>query len=276
MKGIRAVARLDFAEVMRSRWLLFAVVVYAIMAALFVFVAMKESSVMQFTGMSRVLLNFCHALVLLLPLLALTATGQVINQARDDGLLELLFAQPIPRASYFVAVSLTRFLTLLVPLGLLVVGLALYGRIAFEQPIEWGFVGRALLVSAALLWAFVGLGLAVSTMVRSQAKAVIYLLLIWALAVALLDFALVGLILQSHVNHQTIITLAAFNPVQAARMALLAAADPELSWLGPVGFYMANRLGQGALFAIGVIWPATLGCLAWGLALLRFRRGDVV
>ncbi len=50
-----------------------------------------------------------HALVLLLPLLALTATGQVVNRARDDGTLELLFSQPIRReAFYFAAVTARR------------------------------------------------------------------------------------------------------------------------------------------------------------------------
>lgn len=275
-RSIRAVARLDFAEVLRSRWLIFAFTVYAVLAGIFVLVGMRESAVMQFTGMSRVLLSFCHALVLLLPLLALTSTGQVINQARDDGTLELLFSQPISRTGYFVAITLARYLMLVLPLALLMMGMSVYGQLAFGQAIDWGFVAESLAICAALLWAFVGLGLAVSTMVRHQAKAMIWLLLLWALAVALLDFALVGIMLQWRLNHESILLLAALNPVQAARLALLAAAEPELAWLGPVGFWMAHRVGQGALFALGVIWPCVLGCCAWVVALLRFRRGDVV
>jgi ABC-2 type transport system permease protein len=276
IRDIRAIARLDFAEVTRSRWLVFAFVVYAVLAAAFVLVGLRESTVLQFTGMSRVMLNLCHVLVLLLPMLALTATGQVVGQARDEGTLELLFAQPISRTGYFVGVTFTRYAMLVVPLALLLLGLAAYGRFAFHQPIDWGFLGWALVLSAALVWCFVGVGLWVSAMARSQAKALIALLLIWAAAVALLDFALVGMMLQMRLNHQTVLVLGALNPVQASRVALLMAADPELSWLGPVGFWLSTRVGGATVLAAGVAWPALVGTVAWLLALRRFCRGDVV
>ena len=81
---------------------------YGLVAAVFVLVGMRESSVLGFTGMGRVLLSFCHALVLLLPLLALSATGQTVNRSRDDGTLELLFSHPLSRTGYFTAVTITR------------------------------------------------------------------------------------------------------------------------------------------------------------------------
>jgi hypothetical protein len=43
-----------------------------------------------------------------------------------------------------------------------------------------------------------------------------------------------------------------------------------------VGFYLAHRIGAGALYALGVVWPLVLGLAAWGAALVRFRRGDLV
>ncbi len=275
-REIGAAARLDLAEVRRSKWLLFCGVVYCALAAIFVLVGMRESTLMGFTGMGRVLLSFCHALVLLLPLLALTATGQVINHAREDGTLELLFSLPLRREAFFTAVSLTRYLVLAVPLALLLVAMALLGRIAFGQQIPWAFLLRAVAISSSLLLAFVGLGVLVSTFVRSQARAMIWLLLIWALGVAILDFALVGLMLQWRLNPQSVFLLASLNPVQAARMALLSGVQPELSVLGPVGFFLANRIGPGALFALGTAWPAVLGAGAWALALRAFRRGDIV
>lgn len=275
-REILAAARLDLAEVRRSRWLLFCGIVYALLAAVFVLVGMRESMMMGFTGMGRVLLSFCHALVLLLPLLALTATGQVINHARDDGTLELLFSLPLRREAYFAAVSITRYLVLAVPLAGLLLAMALLGRLAFGQAIPWGFLLRAVAISSALLLAFVGLGILVSTTVRSGARAMIWLLLLWALGVALLDFALVGLMLQWRLHPQSVFLLASINPVQAARMALLSGLQPELSVLGPVGFFLSNRIGAGALFALGTTWPAVLGFGAWALALRSFRRGDIV
>lgn len=271
-----ALARLDLAEVMRSRWLYFCVGLYAILAALFVLIGLRESTVLGFTGIGRVLLSLSHALVLLLPLLALTATGQVVNRAQDDGTLELLFSHPLSRSEYFAGITGVRYALLLLPLIALMVLVALLGRILFGSAIPWGFLARSLAACAGLLWAYTGLGLAVSVFVRNQAKAVMLLLALWVAGVVLLDFALIGLMLQWRLNAPTVFVLAALNPVEAARLALLSAAEPSLSILGPVGFFLANRLGAAWLLVAGVGWPLLVGVAAWSLAKERFSREDLV
>jgi ABC-2 type transport system permease protein len=276
LRRVLALARLDLAEVRRSRWLYFCIALYALLAALFVLVGMRESTVLGFTGMGRVLLSLSHALVLLLPLLALTATGQVINRSQDEGACELLFSHPISRGEYFGGVTLVRFGVLLLPFVLLMIAVALLGRILLGSAVPWGFLGRSLAACAALLWAFTGLGLAVSTWVRNQAKAVMVLLALWVLGVVLLDFALIGLMLQWRLHAPSVFVLAALNPVEAARLALLSAAEPSLATLGPVGFFLANRLGPGWLLLLGVLWPAALGTAAWLAAERRFAREDLV
>ncbi|MCC6672044.1 MAG: ABC transporter permease subunit [Planctomycetes bacterium] len=276
LRQATAIARLEAAEVLRSRWLWFCLGVYLLLSSIFVLVGLRESSVLGFTGMGRVLLSFSHALVLLLPLLGLTASGQVVNRSRDDGSLELWFSHPVTRTAYFSAVSLVRLLTLVLPLVVLMPLLGLVGRFAFGQAVPWGFVLRTLGVSTALLAASVAAGLMVSTYVRNQAKALMVLLLLWALGVALLDFALLGMMLQWQIRPLLVFALAALNPVQDARLALLAGAEPELGQLGPVGFFLANRLGPGGLLALGLGWPLLLASTCWLLTLQRFRKGDLV
>ena len=271
-----ALARLDLAEVTRSRWLTFCVGLYAVLAALFVLIGLRESTVLGFTGIGRVLLSLSHALVLLLPLLALTATGQVINRAQDDGTLELLFSHPLSRSEYFAGITGVRYALLLLPLVALMVIVALLGRVLFGSAIPWSFLARSLAACAGLLWAYTGLGLAVSVFVRNQAKAVMLLLALWVAGVVLLDFALIGLMLQWRLNAPSVFVLAALNPVEAARLALLSAAEPSLSILGPVGFFLANRLGEGWLLVAGVGWPLLVGLAAWSLARERFIREDLV
>ena len=271
-----AVARLDFSDVLRSRWMAFCVAVYGVLGTAFVFVGMRESMVIGFSGMGRVLMSMVHTLLLVLPLLALTATGQVINRARDDGTLELLFSHPVRRGVYFLAVTVTRYLVLAGPLVVVMVALSALGWFGFGQEVNWPFVGKSITVCASLVAGYVGLGMAVSTLVRSQARAVIWILLLWALGAALLDFGLVALMLQWRLNPQTVFLIAALNPVQAARMALLAGASTDLSVLGPVGFYLTNTLGAGALYLLGVVWPALMGFLVWLFALNNFRRADLV
>jgi hypothetical protein len=64
--------------------------------------------------------------------------------------------------------------------------------------------------------------------------------------------------------------------VQCARLALLSSAQPELSTFGPVGFFLANRIGTSGLLLLGIGWPLFLGLTAWVWSLSRFTRRDLV
>ncbi|HEU4735087.1 MAG TPA: hypothetical protein VFT22_44655, partial [Kofleriaceae bacterium] len=96
-----------------------------------------------------------------------------------------------------------------------------------------------------------------------------------AAAVALLDAGLIGLLLRWRLPAHLVFALAAANPVEDARLALLSGVDRDLSTLGPVGFYLAGRLGDTALYALGVAIPVAWGTLAWLAALVHFRRADL-
>ena len=135
---------------------------------------------------------------------------------------------------------------------------------------------RTLSVCVALLAGYVGLGLATSVLVRHPARAMTLVFGLWLASAALLDFAGIALLLQWRVPAPFVFVLAAANPVQAARMALLSSAEPTLATLGPVGFYLANRVGSEALFALGIAWPSAVALGGWLVAWLAFRRGDAV
>jgi ABC-2 type transport system permease protein len=168
-----------------------------------------------------------------------------------------------------------RFAALAVPLAAVMAALALLAG-AQGQAVPWAFFARALAVCVALLGAYVGVGLATSVLVRHPARATTVVFAIWTASVVLLDFAGISLLLQWRLPAQAVFALAAANPVQAARLALLSSAEPTLATLGPVGFYLAHRLGTGALFALGVAWPAAVGVIGWLVAWRAFRRGDAV
>lgn len=272
----QAMLQLDWAEVCRSRWLYVSVALNALLGGVFVVVGMHESSILGFTGMDRVMFSIAHMLLLLLPLLALMLSGQVINRGRDDGSLEFLFSHPLPRKDYFLAVTAVRYGALLAPFVTLMLMLAFVGWAVFGEAVPVAALLREVAVCAALLWTFTGLGLTVSTLTRNQARGQIYLILLWLGGVVLLDFGLIGLMLGWGLNPQGVFLLASLNPVQAARMALLSSADPTLANLGPVGFYLINRIGPHALFALGFLWPLALGTAAWFYARHEFENRDLV
>jgi len=275
LAALAALASLERAEVVRSRWLWLAALLYAALATLFVGVGLRESSVLGFTGVGRVLFSLSHALVYVLPLLALLVTGPLVTRAREDGTLELLMTLPVGRGRWLAVATAVRVVALVAPLVLAFVGLGAGAR-ALGGAVPWGFLAQALAVCAALLWCFAALGLALSCWARTATHALAALLLAWLAAVALLDFGVIGILLRWQLAPQAVLVLACLNPVEAARVALLAGSEPDLATLGPVGFYLAERLGPGGLVALGVGWPLALGGLAFSLARRRFRRDDLV
>jgi ABC-2 type transport system permease protein len=275
VRQIRAIARLDLAEVLRSRWLAASAAAYAVLGIVFVAVGLREAPLLGFTGSARVVFSLSHALVVLLPLIALTATGPAIGRARDDGSLELLCAQPLGRGAYLVAITGVRVAAILAPVAAVFVAIALWGAVSDGQPVPWAYLARALGVLAALAWAFTGIGFLISTLVRHPVRMLTYVVVSWAAGVALLDAGLIGMLLRWRLDPHVVFALAAINPVEDARLALLSGIDRDLSTLGPVGFYLAGQLGDAALHALGLAIPLAWGTAAWLAALAHFRRADI-
>lgn len=276
-KRILVVARLEGADSLRSRWLQFTTLIYALVFGAFVWLGLRESSVLGFTGLSRVVLHMANAAVLAVPLVALIASCQAVTKARASGHLELLLVAPLRRADWFAGLVFSRAAVLLAPLlGMLAVA-ALAGRLL--DPLDQALVPmtvHALLVSVTLLWAYLGLGLLISAVAKSLERAVVLALLTWLLSAALHDFALIGVLLQWRLPTPVVFALAALNPVEAARLAVLSAVDPDLSLLGPVGFWIANQLGPSWTYGLGLGWPATVGTLAVLLAGRSVQKRDAV
>lgn len=270
-----ALFRLEMADALRSRWVVFTAVTYAIVFGAFVWLGLRESSVLGFTGISRVVLNVSNAVVIVLPLVALVATHQSVVRARSTGLFELLLAQPVRREDWLASMVAARLLVIVGPLAVLLLGALAVGTFSGESGLA-PLVTRSLLVVATLTTAFVGAGVLVSSAARTTERATVYALVVWLGASILHDFGLVGLLLRWHLSPPVVFSLAALNPVESARIAILSGVDPELSVLGPVGFWLANTLGPRLALALGTGWPLAAGALALIAARRNLRRADLV
>ncbi|HLV66208.1 MAG TPA: ABC transporter permease subunit [Polyangiaceae bacterium] len=274
---ISVLLRLELADAVRSRWVAFSAATYLVAFGAFVWLGLRESSVLGFTGITRVVLNASNAIVVLLPLVSLVATCQAVVRARANGTFELFLSQPCERRDWFVSLLASRLLLLITPL-VVVLGVALAAGLLSSE-LEPGLVvlvARALTVGGALVFAFTGIGIALSTFCATGERAIVLALLAWLAGVALHDFALIGLLLEMRVRPELVFVLTALNPVEASRLALLSAFDPELGIFGPVGFWIANELGPNWTFVLGVTWPFVLGSAALGAAWRKFHRRDLV
>jgi len=271
----RAFFRLELAHALRSRWVSFTGLVYLLVFGAFIGLGLRESSVLGFTGLSRVVLNVSNAVVIVLPLVALVATAQSVVSSRTSGFFELFLSQPCRRSDWFWAVLASRVLVIVGPLALLLVGTSIAGAF-MDEPALLPLVTRSLLVTIALTWAFVGVGLWLSSIARTSERATVYVLLAWLGTTALHDFGLIALLLRFKLLPAVVFTLAASNPAEAGRLAILTGIDPELSVLGPVGFWLATTLGPRLTLLVGVGWPIVLGSLAVYFSVRHLNRADLV
>ena len=271
----RALLRLELADALRSRWLLFTAAIYVSVFGGFVWLGLRESTVLGFTGVSRVVLNLANVVVVVLPLVALVATSQVVVRGRSSGFFELFLSQPCRRSDWFTAVVACRVGVIGGPLLLLLVAALGVGLAAGEHTAA-PIVLRSGAVAVSLTFAFVGVGLWLSVKAPTSERATVYALVTWLVVSALHDFALIGLLLQVHLPARAVFALAALNPVESARLSILSAVDPELSVLGPVGFWLTNALGPAWITALGIGWPLALGALCLAATRRRLLAMDLI
>jgi ABC-2 type transport system permease protein len=276
MTAFRAFLRLELADALRTKWVALTAAVYVGLATAFVWLGLRESSVLGFTGLSRVLLNLTSALIVVCPLLVLISTHGAVVRARSSGFCELLLTQPVPRSTWFWAVLGSRVLILAGPFVVLLAGTWIASLFV---PVEVELLGvalKSLAICVALVFAFVGIGLLISSTTNTTERALVWALIVFVGAAALHDVLLISLLLRTALPPELVFVLAALNPTEAARVGILASVDPELSVLGPVGFWLANTLGTRAALGAAIGWPALLGVLATSCALWRTRRIDLV
>lgn len=274
--AFKAFLRLELSDALRAKWVALAASVYLGLGVAFVWLGLRESSVLGFTGLSRVLLNVTSSLIVVCPLLVLIGTHSAVVRARSSGFCELMLSQPVQRSTWFFALLASRLLILVGPFVLLL--LACGGASLFLQadPGLLLVAIKSLAVCAALVFSFVGIGLFISAAASTTERAMVWALLAFVATSALHDVLLITTLLRSSLPPQLVFALAALNPSEAARVGILASVDPELSVLGPVGFWLANTLGPTLALGVAVAWPALLGLLTTLAALRRTQRIDLV
>ena len=136
-------------------------------------------------------LDLTFIIQVVLSLFAILLTYDAISGEREQGTLQLAFANSVPRANYLVAKFVGTWLGLVVPLlvplllGLLVV-------VMMDVPMDgdhWGRLGTLLAAGGLYFTFFIALGLAVSALTRHSSTSFLVLLVGWILLVLVIPRA---------------------------------------------------------------------------------------
>lgn len=247
----------EFAETGRSRWLAGFVGAFCLLAAVLA-VAGSSGSTFGGQGFGRTTAALLNLVLLVVPLMGLTAGSLSLASEKERGTMEFLLSLPLRPRQIFWAKFLGSAAALAAALGLAFglvgVGLALRGGLR-EAGVFAACFGATLLLAAVSL----SLGLLISTRSRKVAGAVGFALLLWLGLILGGDLGLLGTALAVRLPPGVLLASAWLNPLSLYRLLAIDAASANLDMLGPAGSCAQDVLGAW-------LRPAALAGLALWLA----------
>lgn len=242
-QNILTIGLRELREALRSRWFVLYTLAFALLGLA---VSIVSAAGMGGTGLSsfgRTSAGLINLVLLVVPLMALTAGAGSIASDRERGMLQYLLAQPVSRlevvlGKYFgLAIALLSCLCL--GLGACAAVLAWKGIATSPSSILW-LTG----LSFGLALGTLSLGMLISVMARKASVAVGTAIFAWLTLVFVTDLGLMAGTVALRLRVQELFALSLINPLQVFKMWSLHAVDATLDVLGPAGLYASEEFGS--------------------------------
>ena len=274
MSALWLTARLDIAESLRAKWFMFYSLVFGgIVVLLFVF-GLTESRILGFTGLSRLLVTYIQLCVAILPVFILITTVRSVAGDREAGVFEYMLSLPVPLHAWFWGKMIGRFVVVFLPVFGAMALAAVYATLR-QIGVDWSLFLLYTTLLVALAWAFLGIGMLVSTLARSPDVAQTGAFLIWLVLLLFLDLILLGIMIREQLPLELVVGLAVANPLQCFRTAAILLFDPQMLVLGPSAYVILDAMGRTGYLIFAIAYPVALGTFCAGIGYHLFRRGDL-
>jgi Cu-processing system permease protein len=265
-RNILTIAHRELREAVRSRWFLLYTLAFAVLGLAVSFVSASGSSGSGLSGFGRTTAGLINIVLLVVPLMALTAGAASIASDRERGMLSYLFAQPVSRLEVllgkYLGLAGSLLACLCLGLGSCAAILAWKGVATRPASIVWMAA-----LSFALSLGMLSLGMLISVLARKASVAVGTAIFVWLTLVFVTDLALMAGAVAMRLRIEELFALSLINPLQVFKMWSLHAVDATLDVLGPAGLYASEEYGP----RLHLIFGACL--LAWVLAPLALAAG---
>lgn len=244
VEAILTVAREEVRIAGRSRWTVLFAAVFAALALAIAYFGMATAGIAGFQGFERTTASLLNLVLYVVPLLALSMAS--VSVAREDGAGEMLYAQPVSRASILLGKVAGLFVSIATAtlFGFGVAGVVIVGQAGADGLGSYtAFVGYALLLALV----FLSIGSMIAVLARGRARAFGVSLLVWFVFVILYDLLVIGLTLVVRERTaNTLLFLSLFgNPVDLVRVSgLMSVADSTI--FGAAGAALVKYLGGRA------------------------------
>lgn len=274
VRSIATVAHRELREAVRSRWFLLYTLAFAALGLAVSFVSAAGTGAMGLSGFGRTTAGLINLVLLVVPLMALTAGAASIASDRERGMLQYVLAQPVFRIELllgkYVGLGGALLACICLGLGVCALILAIRGLRADPMSMVW-LAGQSFLLALSML----SVGMLISTVARKSSVAVGTAIFVWLVLVFLTDLALMAGAIALRLRIEELFALSLVNPMQVFKMWSLHAVDASLDVLGPAGLYAVDEYGRALHWIFGgclVLWAAVpLTCSAWTMS----RRGSL-
>lgn len=265
--NITTIAHRELRDAIRSRWFWLYTIAFAVLGLAVSFVSAAGTGSLGLSGFGRTTAGLINLVLLVVPLMALTAGAASVASDRERGMLAYVLAQPVSPIEVLLgkyaglAGSLLACITM--GLGLCAVILAAKGIRTSPASIVW-----LCTLSFALALSMLSVGMLISTLARRASVAVATAIFIWLTLVFVSDLALMAGAVALRLRIETLFSFSLINPLQVFKMWSLHAVDASLDVLGPAGLYATEEFGSrlhaifGACLAAWVLVPLSLAGLA--------------
>lgn len=270
MIGIWTIARKEFNDGLRNRWLVAIALVFAVLAVGIAWFGAAASGQVGFSSIPATIASLASLASILTPLIALLLAYDAIVGEDEGGTLLLLLTYPLSRGQLLLGKFLGHglILALATGMGFGAAGVAIAILVQGIDHVELaGAFGRFMLSSTLLGWVFLALAYGVSSWVTEKSRAAGLALAIWFLFVLVFDLAILGVLVSSkgQLSPQLLPWLLLANPTDIYRLVNLAGFEQGGTMTGVLALGNDLPVGSTTLWACMLLWVLLPLLAAYGL-----------
>ncbi|BBP65326.1 MULTISPECIES: ABC transporter permease [Pseudomonas] len=270
MNPIQTMARKEFCDGLRNRWLLAISLLFAVLAIGIAWLGAAASGQLGFTSVPATVASLSSLATFLMPLIALLLAYDAIVGEDESGTLLLLLTYPLGRGQLllgkFVGHGLILALATFIGFGCAMLAIALLVDDVELSLLLWAF-GRFMVSSTLLGWVFLGLAYVLSCLSAEKSTAAGLALGVWFFFVLVFDLALLALLVLSEgrFNPQLLPWLLLFNPTDVYRLINLSGFDSATHGAAVLTLGSDLPVSAPGLWMCLVVWMAVPLWLAYRL-----------
>ena len=237
MNAILIVARKEFRDGLRNRWVLAITLVFAFLAIGLAYFGGSASGIVGFTSLATTIVSLASLAIFLIPLIALLLAYDSIVGEEEQGTLLLLLTYPLNRTELltgkFIGHAAIMATSTVLGFGVAALLIGILNNELYDSEL-WQAFAFFILTATLLGWAFIAMAYVTSVIVNEKSRATGIALIIWFWFVLIFDLIMLGLLVMSSGNGggSWLPYLMLLNPTDIFRLANLSGFEATRNYTG--------------------------------------------